>query len=56
MLGLLASRELGDDPPWLLPQLYASQRFARIELCGEREFDRAHRSGVKSLDLDKEGR
>ena len=53
---MLAGREQGDDPPWLLPQLYSSQRFIRIELCGEREFARGHRNGVKGLDLDKEGR
>jgi hypothetical protein len=56
MLQLLSARETGLDPPWLLPKLYSSQRFTRIELCGEREFSRGHRNGVKCLDLDKDGR
>ncbi len=53
---MLTAREQGLDPPWLLPAVYCSRRFASVELSGEKELDRAHRKGINSLDLDKEGR
>jgi len=54
MLQLLSARELGLDPPWLLPKVYGSQRFAQLGLTDEKEFAKAHKKGVNSLDVDRD--
>ena len=54
MLQLLAARELGLDPPWLLPKVYGSQRFTQLGLSEQKEFAKAHKKGVNSVDVDRE--
>ena len=54
MLQLLTARECGMDPPWLLPRVVQHQRYAQLELSPDREFARAHKSGVASLDVDRQ--
>lgn len=54
MLKLLGARECGFDPPWLFPRAYQHQRYARVEVNTEREFSRGHKSGVSSLDIDRQ--
>lgn len=56
MLQLLAARECGLDPPWLLPRLYGSHRFSELELSRSKEMARAHTRAVNSMDIDSEGR
>lgn len=55
MLQLLAARQCGFDPPWLLPRVYQHQRYAQVELSTDKEFARGHKSGVASLDVDRLG-
>ncbi|XP_064385790.1 DNA excision repair protein ERCC-8-like [Halichondria panicea] len=54
MLQLLNDREVGLDPPWLLPRVYGSQRFVDIELSSRREFVKGHKNGVTSMDIDRQ--
>ena len=54
MLRLLAARECGFDPPWLLPRLYQHQRYSQVELSSDKEFARGHKSGVASVDIDRQ--
>ena len=54
MLQLLHDREIGLDPPWLLPKVYNSQRFIEIELSRQKKFASGHRNGVSSLNIDKQ--
>lgn len=54
MLQLLAARECGFDPPWLLPRVYQHQRYAQVELTTDKELARGHKSGVAALDIDKQ--
>ena len=56
MLQLLSGREYGFDPPWLLPRVYGSYRFAQLELSRKKEVARAHAHAVNSMDIDSEGR
>ncbi len=54
MLQLLAARQYGLDPPWLLPRVYQHQRHSKVELRADREFARGHKRGVASLDIDRQ--
>ena len=54
MLQLLNDREVGLDPPWLLPRVYGSQRFVGIELSSRREFVKGHKNGVTAMDVDRQ--
>ena len=56
MMQLLAARECGLDPPWLLPRIYGSHRFSELELSRSKEMARAHTRAVNSMDIDSEGR
>lgn len=52
VLRLLAAREHGLDPPWVLPRLYGGQRFTRLELSREKECAPLHSRAVTALDIE----
>lgn len=53
MLQLLAARESGLDPPWLLPKVHGSRLFSELQLSTSEEFSWSHTRAVNSLDLDR---
>ncbi len=54
---LLTARQSGLDPHWTLPKLFQQQRYAELEVCSDKEFARVQRSGITTIDVDRqEGR
>ncbi|KAL5487287.1 hypothetical protein EMCRGX_G019870 [Ephydatia muelleri] len=52
VLRLLAAREHGLDPPWLLPRLYGGRMFAQLELSRVKDCARLHHRPVTALDVE----
>ena len=52
VLRLLAAREHGLDPPWVLPRLYGGRMFAQLELSRVKDCARLHHRPVTALDVE----
>lgn len=52
VLRLLAAREHGLDPPWVLPRLYGGRMFAQLELSRVKDCARLHHRTVTALDVE----
>lgn len=52
MIQLLEGRQIGANPDWLLPKVFANHKWTEIELAGGTEFVRSHTKGITSLALE----